>query len=86
MQVYNFCLCLQDTDAMMASHQAHQGVAYTHGDLQGTAKMTNALADISAELKYYLAANSQLLEKYSHEVLCVQSLAAQLVQMQSMQL
>ena len=56
-----------------------------HTGLQKTAQMTTHLAQTSEELKQYLVSNSQMLEKYSHELLHVQSLAAQLVQMQSMQ-
>lgn len=73
---------LQAVEADHEDKQAQQGC----GGLQKTAQMTTELAQTSEELKRYLVSNSQLLEKYSHELLHVQSLAAQLVQMQSMQL
>ena len=73
---------LQAVEPDTAHKQVHQG----SGSLQKTAQMTTELAQTSEELKHYLVLNSQLLEKYSHELLHVQSLAAQLVQMQSMQL
>lgn len=50
-----------------------------------TARTATELAESSQELKHYLGLNSVLLEQYSHELLHVQSLAAQLVQMSDMQ-
>ena len=50
-----------------------------------TARTATELAETSQELKHYLRLNSLLLEQYSHELLHVQSLAAQLVQMSNMQ-
>jgi len=47
--------------------------------------MATELADTSHDLKHYLGLNSALLERYSQELLHVQSLAAQLVQMSDMQ-
>lgn len=55
------------------------------GNMGRTARMVTELAETSHELKHYLGANNALLERYSHELLHVQSLAAQLVQMSSMQ-
>ena len=55
------------------------------GNMGRTARMATELAETSRELKDYLGANNALLERYSHELLHVQSLAAQLVQMSSMQ-
>lgn len=73
---------MQGTEAGIANHQSPQDT----GDLQRTAQMTTELADTSVELKHFLISNSQLMEKYSQELIHVQSLAAQLVQMQNMQL
>ena len=71
-------VALQDEETSNAGHTGSAG-------LQETAQMTTELAQTSEELKQYLVSNSQMLEKYSHELLHVQSLAAQLVQMQNMQ-
>lgn len=50
-----------------------------------TAKSATELAETSQELNHYLGQNKLLLEQYSHELLHVQSLTAQLVQMSNMQ-
>lgn len=57
----------------------------TTGGMRTTARTATELAETSEELKRYLGLNSLLLEQYSHELLHVQSLAAQLVQMSNMQ-
>ena len=57
----------------------------TAGSMGTTARTATELAKTSQELKHYLGLNSLLLEQYSHELLHVQSLAAQLVQMSDMQ-
>lgn len=57
----------------------------TAGSMGTTARTATELAETSQELKHYLRLNSLLLEQYSHELLHVQSLAAQLVQMSNMQ-
>lgn len=69
--------------AIMA--QGSDGSTEAAGDMGRTARMVTELAETSDELKQYLGANNALLESYSHELLHVQSLAAQLVQMSSMQ-
>lgn len=57
----------------------------TTGGMGTTARTATELAETSHELKHYLGMNTVLLEQYSHELLHVQSLAAQLVQMSNMQ-
>jgi len=69
--------------AIMA--QGSDGSTEAAGDMGRTARMVTELAETSHELKQYLGANNALLESYSHELLHVRSLAAQLVQMSSMQ-
>ena len=59
--------------------------AISSGNIGATARLTTELTDTSQELKHCLKLNSTLLEHYSHELLHVQSLAAQLVQMNNMQ-
>ncbi|KAA6422752.1 MAG: hypothetical protein FRX49_07287 [Trebouxia sp. A1-2] len=71
-----------EVPAIMA--QDSDGSTEAAGDMGRTARMVTELAETSHELKQYLGANSALLESYSHELLHVQSLAAQLVQMSSM--
>ena len=73
-------MCMQDIDKAQAAQTAN----VSQGDICTTARLTTALADSSNELKQYLGLNSALLERYSHELLHVQSLAAQMVQMSSM--
>ena len=70
----------QENDKAQAASTADK----TQGDICTTARLTTALADSSNELKQYLGLNSALLERYSHELLHVQSLAAQMVQMSRM--
>lgn len=65
--------------------QGSDGSTEAAGDMGRTARMVTELAEASHELKQYLGANNALLESYSHELLHVQSLAAQLVQMSSVQ-
>ncbi|KAL0047967.1 hypothetical protein WJX82_004464 [Trebouxia sp. C0006] len=69
--------------AIMA--QGSDGSTEAAGNMGRTARMVTKLAETSHELKQYLGANNAMLENYSHELLHVQSLAAQLVQMSSMQ-
>ena len=57
----------------------------TAGSIGSTATMATELADTSNELRHYMGLNKSLLQRYSQELLHVQSLAAQLVQMSNMQ-
>lgn len=79
LNLYLQCCETSDTDT-----DAH-GVPSTAGSMGATARTVTELAETSQELKHYLGMNSLLLEQYSHELLHVQSLAAQLVQMSNMQ-
>ena len=74
-----------DTQVPAIMAQDSDGSTEAGGNMERTAGMVTELAETSHELKQYLGANNALLESYSHELLHVQSLAAQLVQMSSMQ-
>lgn len=70
--------CCEDLDT-----DAHD--IQSAGSIRTTARTATELAETSQELNQYLGQNKVLLEQYSHELLHVQSLAAQLVQMSNMQ-
>ena len=71
--------------ALQGDESEQAASAISAGNIGATARLTTELTDTSQELKHYLKLNSALLERYSHELLHVQSLAAQLVQMSNMQ-
>lgn len=77
LHLYLQCVEASDTDRHVTPS--------TTGGMGTTARTATELAETSQELKHYLGLNSFLLEQHSHELLHVQSLAAQLVQMSNMQ-
>lgn len=72
---------MQSSEAELPEMGDRAGMA---GNMDSVAEMTTQLAETSQELKQYLVVNSTQMERYSHELLHVQSLAAQLVQMSNM--